>query len=236
MSVLFMLRHAQASFGAADYDRLSPLGLRQAALAAERLARLGVAFDAVYTGRLQRQRQTAQALHEAYTRLGQPLPTATELPDLDEYDARGVWDTLLPRLIDQRPELAPQLEGIHRDPRRFQHVFAELVRRWAGIQEEHPDLESWPGFRARVRGGLEEIMRREGPGRRVAVVTSAGPIAVAVQMATALPDAKCLEMAWQVLNASLTRFLYDDRRFTLAGFNDVAALESRREEGLLTYR
>lgn len=236
MSILYMLRHAQASFGESNYDRLSPRGLRQAALAAEHLARIGIPFDAVYTGRLQRQRQTAAALQAAYTLLGQPLPAPTEHPALDEYDARGVWDTLLPALLHERPDLESQLEGIHQNPRRFQAIFAELVQRWAQGNGEHPDLESWESFRARVRQGLAEIMRTEGPGRRVAVVTSAGPIAVAVQMAADLSDVKCLEITWQVLNASTTRFLYDPARFTLAGFNDVAALERLRDEDMLTYR
>lgn len=236
MSILYMLRHAQASFGAPDYDRLSPKGQRQADLAAGHLARAGVPFDAVYTGRLLRQRQTAAALHEAYARHGHPLPAPIAHPALDEYDARGVWDTLLPELLEERPELASRREDLLRDPRSFQATFAELVRRWALKAGGTAALESWQGFRARVRQGLEDIMRAEGAGRKVAVVTSAGPIAVAFQMATDLPDMRCLEIAWQVLNASTTRFLYAADRFTLAGFNDVAALEGLRDEGLLTYR
>ena len=32
MSNIYLVRHGQASFGAADYDQLSELGLRQSAL------------------------------------------------------------------------------------------------------------------------------------------------------------------------------------------------------------
>src|SRR6185436_15500847 len=50
MSTLYLLRHAQASFGAADYDALSPLGLRQATRLGEALRARGVRPDVVLSG------------------------------------------------------------------------------------------------------------------------------------------------------------------------------------------
>ena len=60
MATIYLFRHGQASFGAADYDRLSPLGERQATLLGHYLRDSGIVLDAAFSGDLLRQRQTAQ--------------------------------------------------------------------------------------------------------------------------------------------------------------------------------
>jgi broad specificity phosphatase PhoE len=232
-----MIRHGQASFGAADYDRLSSIGERQARIVADQLCRRATRFDAVYTGTLARQRQTAKAMTAAYAANRQPMPSARTIPDIDEYDADQLWRHLRADVLADHPELAASPAQWLRDPRAFQRVFGRVVHRWIAAGEATSDrLESWPAFRARVIRGLRSIMQTEGAGKQVAVFSSAGPVAVAVQMATAMPDAHCAELSWQILNASITRFRYHKNRFTLVGFNDVAALEMAGGDGLLTYR
>ncbi len=236
MSTVYMIRHGQASFGQSDYDRLSALGAKQAHIVARHLGRLGVVFDAVYVGPLRRQRQTAATMAEACAGNGQSFPPLQPLAELEEYDAAGLWRHLRARVLASHPELAAGRERLHREPRTFQRLFSRIVQSW--VAGEHPTdhLESWEAFGERVRRGLRRIMRREGAGKHVAVVTSAGPVAVAVQMAAVVTDARCVDLSWQVLNASITRFRYRAERFTLTGFNDVAALELEGDPELLTYR
>jgi broad specificity phosphatase PhoE len=50
MGNLYLVRHGQASFGAADYDNLSELGHRQSVRLGEYFASRQVHFDAVMTG------------------------------------------------------------------------------------------------------------------------------------------------------------------------------------------
>ena len=50
MSVLTLVRHAQASFFADNYDELSPLGRKQARLLGEFWVRRQIDFDEVYCG------------------------------------------------------------------------------------------------------------------------------------------------------------------------------------------
>jgi broad specificity phosphatase PhoE len=66
VGVVYVVRHGQASFGAADYDVLSELGHRQAALAGVELRDRGVRIDLVASGTLRRQRETAAAALAAY--------------------------------------------------------------------------------------------------------------------------------------------------------------------------
>ncbi len=236
MSTLYMIRHGQASFGQADYDRLSSKGEQQARIVARHLGRLNTAFDAVYTGTLTRQQQTARAMLSAYRENRKSMPAPQAIPELDEYDAAGLWRHLRVAVLTRHPELAVAPEQLHQDPRAFQQLFSRIVQSW--IAGDHPSngLESWAAFRRRVRQGISGIMQTEGAGRQIAVFTSAGPVAVAVQMATAIPDDRCADLSWQVLNASITRFRYDTERFTLAGFNDVAGLALEGGAALLTYR
>ena len=194
-------------------------------------------FDAVYTGTLQRQRQTAGAMAAVYAASRRRMPDARTLPDVDEYDADQLWRHLRADVLADHPELAASPTPLHHDPRAFQRIFSGIVHRWIAAGENTPDhLESWPAFRSRVTRGLRHIMQTQGSGKHVAVYSSAGPVAVAVQMATAMPDAHCAELSWEILNASITRFRYHKARFTMVGFNDVAALEMGGGDGLLTYR
>lgn len=236
MSTLYILRHGQASFGHDNYDQLSPTGYRQAGLVARHLRDIGIAFDAVYTGELARQKQTFQAMADVFAEHDAPLPAPVVMADLNEYDSTGVWQHFFPDMARENPGLELEESRLRQDPKAFQSVFARIVNRWVDGAYDRPDMESWQGFRSRILKALETIMQQEGAGKNVMVCSSAGPIAVAVQLATGMSDSQCLGISWQVLNASLTRFRYNPRQITLAGFNDVAALEIQGDPALLTYR
>ena len=231
-----MFRHGQASFGQDNYDQLSPTGYRQARLVAEHMRDLGITFDAVYTGELARQKQTFQSMADVFAASDARLPTPVETADLNEYNSTGVWQHYYPAIIRDHPELELDDTSLGQNPKQFQHVFARIVQRWINDPHATPGIESWRTFRSRIAEGLNTIMRQEGSGKNVMVFTSAGPVATAVQMATGMPDERCIGISWQVLNASTTRFRYNEKEITLVGFNDVAALERQGDPGLLTYR
>ena len=66
MGTLYLVRHGQASFGADDYDQLSPLGRQQAVRLGEYLRPKlqGQAIEAVMMGSLKRHRQTWEGIAE----------------------------------------------------------------------------------------------------------------------------------------------------------------------------
>ena len=231
-----MFRHGQASFGQDNYDQLSPTGYRQARLVAEHLRDLGIIFDAVYTGALTRQKQTFQSMADVFAESDDPLPTPVETADLNEYNSTGVWQHYYPAIVRDHPELELDETSLGQNPKQFQHVFARIVQRWINDPHDPPGIESWRTFRSRIGKGLNAIMRQEGSGKNVMIFTSAGPVATAVQIATGMPDERCIGISWQVLNASTTRFRYNAKEMTLVGFNDVAALERQGDPALLTYR
>ena len=59
MSRILLVRHGQASFGAADYDDLSPTGHEQSRVLGAALAARGVVPDLLVAGEMRRHGQTA---------------------------------------------------------------------------------------------------------------------------------------------------------------------------------
>jgi phosphohistidine phosphatase SixA len=68
MAELVLVRHAQASFGADDYDKLSDLGWRQSRWLGEYFAERGAAFDHVMLV-AQRHAQTWMGSRRAWQRV-----------------------------------------------------------------------------------------------------------------------------------------------------------------------
>ena len=60
MGTLYLVRHGQASFGADNYDQLSPLGWQQSRRLGQYFKERGYQFEAVITGTLQRHDETWQ--------------------------------------------------------------------------------------------------------------------------------------------------------------------------------
>lgn len=236
MGDIYMIRHGQASFGEEDYDRLSPCGIRQAKILGHHMARTLGDIDAIYSGTLDRQVKTARELRDRLGETGAALFDIIRTEAFDEYDSTAVWQGYIPLLVAEDPAIESELENIFTDKRAFQKMFEGVMRRWVSNNPDPPGIPNWKDFKDRVRDGLVSAVGEMGPKKRIVISTSGGPISTAVQLSLGLSDEKTLEIAWQLLNASITRFKYNEHRIGLAGFNDVSHLEVERDEKLLTYR
>jgi broad specificity phosphatase PhoE len=220
MAAVLLVRHGQASFGAADYDVLSDVGHRQAAIVAARLSALPD-VRRVVTGGMVRQRDTAAPLLAA---LGLE---ADEDARFDEYD----HVELVQRAADDAgTDLSTGAEG---DPRRaFQAVLERSLARWVGGR--HDDYhESHAGFRARVRAAVDELTA-DASGTTV-VVTSGGVVAAVCADALGLDAHGWSRLNTVIVNSSVTKLVVGSRGTTLVSINDHAHLEPHGPE-LLTYR
>ena len=104
MGTLRLVRHGQASYGAADYDVLSPRGVAQAEALGRSWAARGLGATAIYSGPLRRQRDTAAHLIRAAADAGHSLPEAVTVDELAEYPAFELLARCLPQVIAARPE------------------------------------------------------------------------------------------------------------------------------------
>lgn len=236
VSILYVIRHAQASFGQKNYDRLSDAGLRQAKVLADHFLSFGPGFDAIYMGRQVRHQETLAPLLEGLSRHRQPHPPLFRDEAFNEYDSETIIKTLIPEFIKEDPAFTADAAGMFADRRAFQKVYETIMGRWICSKAPIPGLESWRDYSGRVISGIETAMADAGSGKTIALFTSGGPIAICVQKALGLSNTATLAITWQIMNASVTRFKFSGNRLMLFGFNDVGHLERTKDRQLITYR
>ncbi|MFZ2807543.1 MAG: histidine phosphatase family protein [Desulfosalsimonadaceae bacterium] len=236
MSIIYLIRHAQASFGQPNYDRLSEVGHLQAAALADHLEQRGITFHAIYSGSQRRHEQTLAAFQAHLSAAGHPCPPVTATEAFNEYDSEAILKTLIPLMIGKNPGFETQVNHMFTDKRSFQKVYEKVMREWILSDRPVNGLTTWKTYSDRVISGLQAVMDQQGAGKNVAVFTSGGAISVCVQKALHLSDAHALNLTWQIMNASLTRLKYSGSRIMLFGFNDAAYLELKKDARLITYR
>jgi broad specificity phosphatase PhoE len=236
MSEIYLIRHGQASFGDEDYDRLSPVGIRQSQVLADHLFGQGIRFDAVYSGPLKRQIDTARPFCQRFGARQTALQEPVVLEAFTEYDAAGLLAARI--LLDQNSGncSTEELDRIRQDKKAFQTYFADTVARWLSGELDRAGVETWPAFCGRVTQGVRRITSDNGRGRRVAVFTSGGPICAVLKKALDLPGKSAIELSWQTMNASLSCVKYKGDQLALAFFNSTTHLLLTQDPALLTYR
>ena len=107
-------------------------------------------------------------------------------------------------------------------------MFAALIGHWADgtLDLSGTTLESYADFVARVERGVAEVLDGTSKTDRIAVVTSGGPIGIAVGHVLGLPPRERIRLCWRIANASLTRIERhpSDGSLMLAGMNSVSHL------------
>lgn len=210
MGTLYLIRHGQASYGESDYDRLSARGEIQARAVGRWLAT--ARLDAIYSGPHKRQVQTATFAAEEATTLGATLPPREELAELAEYPAFEMLKHFVPRLVAQDPKF--QALETAPTPRLLDEAFHTILHRWASDEWSVDGVERVSAFVARVRSGLTRVLAAAPSGARIACVTSAGPIGVAVGLTFGIPDARMVRTSIVIRNASVTELRFRTQDFS----------------------
>lgn len=209
MSHIVLVRHGQANTAARDelgYDRLSPLGHRQAGWLGDHFRDKGDVFAQVWTGTLRRHVETADAI-AADT----PGPAVR-----DERLNELAYFTMSQLLEEQHGISLPATrEGFVRHlPCLFGH--------WQdGKLEGAP--ESFAAFEARVRDALAEISATRG---RSLVVTSGGLIGMAMRLTLRLDMAAFCHVCLSVQNTSVSSWLPLEGQLALTQFNALPHLDT----------
>ena len=233
MGVIYLVRHGQASFGADDYDQLSPLGQEQAKRLGEWINDCGLTISAIATGTLKRHLQSAAACSTA-------CPTQEpvwwqEDAGFNEFDHHEI-------LVRHRPEFAaPQALNAFLaqdgNPRRtFQQIFSRAVARWTGGEHDADYAESFAAFRERVTAALQRLINTASQGHDIWTFTSGGAITAIVQGLLAIPDRQVFELNWTLVNTGVTKLMYRPGRVSLSYINNHAHLERLQQPELITYR
>ncbi|MFZ5565829.1 MAG: histidine phosphatase family protein [Pseudomonadota bacterium] len=221
MGTLYLVRHGQASFGAADYDQLSELGGRQSERLGQYWRERGLRFEAVYTGTLRRHAQTwvGIAAGAGYDQ------QAIALEGLNEYDSEAVIATIHPQPL-QKPDT----------PEMYRHHFRLLrdgLRQWMNGVVSPRGMPSYADFLAGVTDALEQV-RKQHEGN-VLIVSSGGPISTAVGHVLGTTPETTIELNLRIRNSALTQFDYNPKRHSLVSFNALPHLDHPDLTDWVTY-
>lgn len=241
---LYLVRHGQASFGAADYDQLSPLGTRQCQALGEYLQGCGLRFGAVLRGSLRRHQQSLAALQAGFGE----LPEAQEWPGLNEYDGEalvraacalhgrplpGEADAKADAVADATADAAARAKASAEGYRQHFRLLREGLQAWMAGQTKPEGMPPYPEWVAGIAAALEHARSTcEGD---VLVVSSGGPIATAVAQVLAAPPASSIDLNMRIRNSSLTELAVTPRRHQLLAFNQVPHLDTPERRGWVTY-
>ncbi len=223
MAELYLVRHGQASFGADNYDELSPSGRTQSGWLGEYFAQANLRFDRVVIGTMQRHRQTADAILAAMG--GPPIELAQDA-GLNEYD----FEALFAALGDEGLPSALSASSSKKD---FYKGLRHVLQLWADDRLPGAVPETWQQFQTRVQRARSDIQRAGG--RRVLVVSSGGPIAVTAQQVLQAPAASAIALNLQIRNSSVCQYVFNDDAMSLVSFNSVPHLEHAERREFVTY-
>jgi len=225
MPTVLLVRHGQASFGAADYDLLSDVGRRQAEIVAASLAERGYNPSRLVSGTLRRQLETAAAF---------AVPGAPELevePRWNEYNADEV--------LTHHSETALRLEadgaGETMTNRGFQAALEPALAEWVAHAERSPTAQTWPQFSGAGSDALSELTAGLDSGETAIVVTSGGAIAAVVGTLLGAPAETFAALNRTLVNSSVTKLAIGSTGTNVVSFNDHSHLEAV-DRALVTYR
>ena len=228
MGTLYLVRHGQASFGAADYDNLSELGQKQSARLGDYFGQKGLRFDAVLTGTLRRQVQTCTAILEgmqARFTAGPPQGATLQWPGLNEFDSEAVIAAVYPHKLE-KPD-TPEL---------YRHHFRLLrdgLTQWMNGVVSPKGMPSYREFQLGVTSALDHV--RKNCDGNVLLVSSGGPIATAVGHVLGTTPETTIELNMRIRNSAITEFAFNPKRHTLVTFNTLPHLEHADHASWITH-
>ena len=220
MGTLYLVRHGQASFGAADYDQLSPLGHQQCVALGRYWRERGMQFDAVLTGTLKRHAQSLTGLAEG---LDTPLVPLV-WPGLNEYDSEAVVHAI-------HPEPLPKADT----PELYRQHFRLLrtgLQAWMRGDTAPVGMPTYADFSAGVAGALDHVLTSGC--ERVLLVSSGGPISTAVGQVLATSADTTIELNLRIRNSAVTEFAFTPKRHMLQTFNTLPHLDSLEGAAMVT--
>jgi broad specificity phosphatase PhoE len=219
MPVVQLIRHGQASFGAADYDVLSNVGHQQAKLLAETLVRSGVRPDRIVAGSLKRQQDTATICAEA---AAWDLPVEVD-PRLNEYDHLALL-----REQEAPPGFGPAAG------RAVQEALDAGLLDWVRSGRPSSDGRTFAQWRDQAVAAQREFLGSLGRGGTGLVFTSGGVLAAICADLLGLDAAGFVALNRVTVNTGITKIVGGRGGTSLISFNAHGHLEGTAD--LVTYR
>ena len=169
MTTILLARHGQASFGQENYDQLSELGSIQAQMLGQHYATTQRRIDAIFTGSLVRQQDSAHHFWQRYQSFvdtdsnisSKPAidisaPDSYVLPQFDEFNHKDVFINSNPAFMS-KGAIAAEIAQAEVPSTRLAELFDAAMQRWHAGGNDGDYIESWSQFNERAKQALEQV-------------------------------------------------------------------------------
>lgn len=220
MAELYLIRHAQASFGAANYDKLSPLGHEQSEELGRALKAQGVTPSAFWIGSLTRHAETLAGILR-----GLELDATPQIhTGFNEFDFTA--------LLDARYAGQPAPENMHTERKSHFRTLRDTVLEWEAGAIPNPP-ETWGAFTARTLDAQRAAMSPDH--QCTLVISSGGAIGRIISSHLDCGPGQQIKLQLQMKNCAVNRFVYSAKSVYLHGFNETPHIHAGNSDRLLTY-
>ncbi len=224
MGTLYLVRHGQASFGEANYDKLSALGHKQAVRLGEYFAAKGLTFDATITGTLRRQTETYEGICAG---AGFSL-APQQRTGLNEYDSEAIIAAIHPHKLEK--PTSPEEYRSH-----FRLLRDGLAQWMAGVISPK-GMPSYVDWQRGIVDTLDHVRQSiTKTNANVLIVSSGGPISTAVGHVLGTSPETTIELNLRIRNSSVTEFAFTPKRHMLVTYNSLSHLDGQAYADWVTY-
>lgn len=201
MTTIYLIRHAQASFGQANYDQLSTTGQLQAKVLGHYLGHILKQQPYVVTGTMQRHRDTAHlALQQCFTET-----SVQSHSGWNEFDHTEILKQYA-AACGQTQQLKLAVAQDQTDKKQFMQLFKSAVLHWMSATNDLHYTESWSAFQQRVQCALDDLLIsiQQHQAKEVIVFSSGGVIATLLGQILALNQSKIFQLNSALANVSIS--------------------------------
>jgi len=253
MTTILLARHGQASFGQENYDQLSELGSVQAQMLGQHYANTQRRIDAIFTGSLVRQIDSAQHFWTSYQSsmvaehnndalasvINLSEPDSYILPQFDEFNHKDVFVKSDAAFIN-KGAIAAEIAKSEVPATRLAELFDQAMNRWHGGDNDQDYIESWPQFNNRAQQALEQVRVKIADlnldyDSTVLVFTSGGVIAAITAQLLKQGSLTAYQLNKSLVNTGVTSVTLKDQSARLMALNEYSHLFSEGKD-FITWR
>lgn len=235
LAEIYVVRHAQASFGAENYDQLSELGHQQSRWLGEYFADAQLSFDHVLRGDMVRHRETLAGVRAIMG--AEACPHEEIMTGLNEFD----FQALVKAYMHQHPARVPPKPLQAKD---YYLLLRLALEAWSvdelgassartAKSKSVPLPESWNEFQQRVLQCYDHIQSQYSG--KVLVVSSGGANAMLLAQVLQAPAQTMIELNLQTVNTSISHFYYNREALRLTRFNATPHLDNAERRPFMTH-
>lgn len=253
MTTILLARHGQASFGKENYDQLSELGCTQAQMLGLQYANTQRPIDAIFSGSLVRQQDSARHFWVNYQpsinnnsdlsvvpALDISQPDSYVLPIFDEFNHKDVFIKSNPAFTSQGA-IAAEIAKSDTPDMRLAELFDQAMRRWHAGDNDQDYIESWSQFSDRAQQALEQLraqiadLSHLGHDSTVLVFTSGGVIAAITAQLLQQGSQTAYQINRSLVNTGVTTLTLHKQGARLLSLNEYSHLFAANKD-FMTWR